>query len=150
MVQTLWGEKYVTPKAKRPSSTAMSVDNVLTFIRLNPIHHSAVKAMVPHIDFLFAHTGSVDTIQKLFNMALAGKVSDFTTFTLATLVSQLGSYLANGFEWLPSLTHIQQAHLPTLGLKCPEHDVFLPRCLMAKQFQLLILVVMLPFFDVVG
>jgi hypothetical protein len=71
--------------------------------------------MVPHVEFLFAHADSVDTIQKLFQTALSGAVLDVTTYTFATIVSQLGDFLANGYKWSPDLTHADVlTHLATL------------------------------------
>jgi hypothetical protein len=108
------GPTYVTPKAKRPS-TEPTVDDVLTFIRLDSEYHDAVKEMVPHADFLLAHADSVDTIQKLFQTALPGTLSDFTTYTLATMVAQLGSYLSSGGKWTTDLSYADVlARLATL------------------------------------
>jgi hypothetical protein len=67
------------------------------------------------MEFLFAHADSVDTTQKLFQTALSGAVSDFTMYTFATMVSQLGNCLANSCKYLPDLTHTDiLTHLATL------------------------------------
>jgi hypothetical protein len=68
------------------------------------MHH--LRQWLP-TEFLFAHADSVDTIQKLFQTALSDAVLDFTIYTFAIMVSQLG--------WLPDLTHVDVlTHLVTL------------------------------------
>jgi hypothetical protein len=91
---------------------------------IQTIIHQSRQWLVPHVEFLFAHADSVDTIQKLFQTPLSG------AYTFATMVSQLGNYLANVNKWSPNLTHadvlthlatLQQMSTasPTIAVPCP-------------------------------